>query len=71
MNKKNITYWIKVYEDKYGVNVSLFSFHKRRNIAGIGEKIGSKWYFTWDEFLQVLNTPLFGCKKVVKYGNDK
>lgn len=64
---KKMMEWIWIYREK-GYVISKQSAYKRRALAGVGKKIGRNWYLTEEEFLQVLKTPLYGCKEVKIYG---
>lgn len=64
--KKTIPEWIAVFQEE-GVILSPQTVGKRRQVAGIGELVGprKRYLLTREEFIQVLNTPLPLCHRVI------
>lgn len=63
---RTIGQWAKEYNDQNGVNLNLGTLRKRRLVCGHGVCIPPHtWLLTWEEFIDVVNTPLPDSHRVL------
>ena len=63
--RKLIQDWADVYFSRHGKRLNLATLRKRRFEAKVGMHVPPHaWYLTWDEFIEVMNTPLAYCNRV-------
>ena len=63
--RKLVAEWADVYYEQFGVRLNNATLRKRRLVCGLGTHIPPHaWYLTWDEFIEVVATPLPQCKNV-------
>lgn len=65
--RKLLQDWADVYYERHQVKLNLSTLRKRRIEARVGMHVPPHaWYLTWEEFLEVVNTPLAYCNRVLK-----
>ena len=63
--RKLLQDWADVYFSRHGKRLNLATLRKRRLEAKVGMHVPPHaWYLTWDEFVEVVNTPLAYCNRV-------